>query len=430
MSQSNHDACDIHALFEALLEGTLTPSQAQELDALLVGDPQVRRRYVEHVHLHASLAYSVHDNAGRQRDATETLAPPAPAIAPVASPQGEAPSDVAAPPGVVTPPGFPGGGLFHSLPLMLFTLAVFGVGTALGVYFRDNLQADSASPLMAANSQRPDEAEKKTKTNRAEKVIVERAAAAADEIVLSQSAPFATLVKVAGCKWGACTLPTQTGSRLSSGLLRLDSGKAQITFDNGARLYLQGPSVFYLYGPSRTHLRSGKLVANVPEQAIGFTIETQRAEIVDLGTEFGVNVAQSGDTEVQVLDGEVEVVPPPSQSTRNTGCSRGRQDQPMSQGSSVSVFRSARRGGSARRAAIGSTSISHPISTGYCALCRTARPSLPGDACSATTLTTTFSTRTNGASGPMAFRWAHRRSARSTAVSCSSTAGGWSRSIS
>jgi hypothetical protein len=46
-------------------------------------------------------------------------------------------------------------------------------------------------------------------------------------------------------------------------------------------------------------------VAKVPQQAIGFSLDTPTARIVDLGTEFGVIVGLST-TEVHVLQGEVE----------------------------------------------------------------------------------------------------------------------------
>jgi hypothetical protein len=47
--------------------------------------------------------------------------------------------------------------------------------------------------------------------------------------------------------------------------------------------------------------------AHVPEQARGFTVETPSHEVVDLGTEFTVEVHRSGIAEFDVLDGEVEI---------------------------------------------------------------------------------------------------------------------------
>ena len=54
-------------------------------------------------------------------------------------------------------------------------------------------------------------------------------------------------------------------------------------------------------------LYDGLLVARcVTPDSHGFTIATPTAQIVDLGTEFAVEVAQSGNVEVHVLEGKVE----------------------------------------------------------------------------------------------------------------------------
>ena len=54
----------------------------------------------------------------------------------------------------------------------------------------------------------------------------------------------------------------------------------------------------------------GELVARVPESAVGFTVRTDSVNVVDLGTAFGMNAEASGDVEVQVFQGEVELVSP------------------------------------------------------------------------------------------------------------------------
>jgi hypothetical protein len=53
-------------------------------------------------------------------------------------------------------------------------------------------------------------------------------------------------------------------------------------------------------------MRDGHLSAQVPPAAIGFTVETPTAKIVDLGTEFGVS-ANATASEVHVFKGEVLV---------------------------------------------------------------------------------------------------------------------------
>lgn len=101
------------------------------------------------------------------------------------------------------------------------------------------------------------------------------------------------------------------GAEVGSGLaaarkLDLASGLVEITFDNGARIVLEGPSKFEMSGPKGGVLGSGSLTARVPLELKGFTVETAGLTVVDLGTEFGVRALESGDAEVHVFDGAVE----------------------------------------------------------------------------------------------------------------------------
>jgi hypothetical protein len=48
---------------------------------------------------------------------------------------------------------------------------------------------------------------------------------------------------------------------------------------------------------------------HVPPHARGFKLMTPDADVVDLGTEFGLKVSEAGASEVHVFDGEVEVYP-------------------------------------------------------------------------------------------------------------------------
>ena len=62
--------------------------------------------------------------------------------------------------------------------------------------------------------------------------------------------------------------------------------------------------------------------ARVPEPAQGFRIKTASGDVVDLGTEFSVNVDQDG-ADVHVIDGEVELHPQGSDLLRlDAGASR------------------------------------------------------------------------------------------------------------
>ena len=55
----------------------------------------------------------------------------------------------------------------------------------------------------------------------------------------------------------------------------------------------------------RTALLSGQVVVRVPENAIGFELDSPAARVVDLGTEFAINVGPNLETDLQVFEGAV-----------------------------------------------------------------------------------------------------------------------------
>ncbi len=99
------------------------------------------------------------------------------------------------------------------------------------------------------------------------------------------------------------------GSILSPGRLQLKAGLAQIEFYNGARLILEGPVDIELQSVNEVICHHGRLRAQVPPAARGFTVLSPQFELVDLGTEFGVEVGDTGEAKVHVFDGEVELYP-------------------------------------------------------------------------------------------------------------------------
>lgn len=100
------------------------------------------------------------------------------------------------------------------------------------------------------------------------------------------------------------------GDVLRRGELRLGSGAVMVEFYSGARVVLEGPAVFEVVSESAGFLRSGRLTAQVPPQAKGFTVEVEGMKVVDLGTAFGMSVGEGSEPEVHVFDGEVEVFVP------------------------------------------------------------------------------------------------------------------------
>ena len=97
----------------------------------------------------------------------------------------------------------------------------------------------------------------------------------------------------------------KAGQRLEPGRVTLSVGAMELTFTNGVRLVLEAPGELDLLTPMHVVLRSGQAVVQVPGEAKGFLLETSGAQVVDLGTEFGVKCGPGGVTDVQVFDGEV-----------------------------------------------------------------------------------------------------------------------------
>jgi ferric-dicitrate binding protein FerR (iron transport regulator) len=99
----------------------------------------------------------------------------------------------------------------------------------------------------------------------------------------------------------------RAGMRLKPGVLTVGKGLLQLEFVRGAVVVLQGPAEIHLLSADTATLIGGRAWARVPEAARGFVLNAPDAAIVDLGTEFAVAVDDQGDSEVHVLEGEVEV---------------------------------------------------------------------------------------------------------------------------
>jgi hypothetical protein len=109
------------------------------------------------------------------------------------------------------------------------------------------------------------------------------------------------------CQWANGDPSARLGKFLRKGQrLELAQGFAEITFDSGAQVVLEGPASFDLNSAWNATLRRGTLTANVPTEAIGFRISNPAVEVVDLGTEFTMVADASGGAEVFVLKGKVE----------------------------------------------------------------------------------------------------------------------------
>ncbi len=131
--------------------------------------------------------------------------------------------------------------------------------------------------------------------------------------VRPEAAPVAGefVARLTGAKDARWTTPAlRPGERLEKNQrIELAAGLAEITFDSGARVTLEGPASIAIASAWDSTLHRGTLKASVPPEAIGFRISNAAVEVVDLGTEFTMIADGRGAAEVLVLKGEVEAAP-------------------------------------------------------------------------------------------------------------------------
>ncbi len=109
------------------------------------------------------------------------------------------------------------------------------------------------------------------------------------------------------CEWSGPAMPA--GSVLKAGQrLELTKGVAEITFDSGAQVTLDGPASLTVSSAWDASLERGTLNATVPMEAAGFRVTNPSVEVVDQGAEFSM-IADASSTEVLVLNGAVEAAP-------------------------------------------------------------------------------------------------------------------------
>ena len=113
------------------------------------------------------------------------------------------------------------------------------------------------------------------------------------------------------CQWTDGGASIEAAGRFRAGQrVELAKGFAEITFDSGAQVVLEGPASLDVNSAWSATLNRGSLRASLPPEAMGFSISNPTVEVVDLGTEFTMFADASGaTTSVLVLKGEVEAAP-------------------------------------------------------------------------------------------------------------------------
>lgn len=119
-----------------------------------------------------------------------------------------------------------------------------------------------------------------------------------------------TLTSSMNAKWVGPENSMQSGTRLcvDRSPLLLREGLAELLFDTNARVVIEAPAEFKILADDRIDLSYGKIYAVVPGEAIGFKVNSPSAQIIDLGTEFGIEADCDGNTYLHMIKGKTALI--------------------------------------------------------------------------------------------------------------------------
>jgi hypothetical protein len=319
MSASEHVHDEIRRLLWAMRDGELLPDDARKLCAMLRDDPQARELYVWYMFLSGSLewdqsakvkrdsgfrvqgsrtdvgsAVQLPNHLGEISNLQSPIPSPAPLVPPIIldlSPTSHDSSFTS----LVSPGGF----------LFSYTMsaAILGIGLLIGWAWRVSYY----QPQIAGRASQP-----------------------APRTLEPETPPVGRVTGTADCRWADLQTAAADGDSVCLGRRYvLAAGLMEITYGNGARVILEGPATFQVESAGGGYLSVGKLTARVESRESRvesqgrrgdrsplstldsqlFSVRTPTALVVDLGTEFGVEVDQSGTTRSYVFRGRVQLRP-------------------------------------------------------------------------------------------------------------------------
>ncbi|MBN2064501.1 MAG: FecR domain-containing protein [Sedimentisphaerales bacterium] len=141
----------------------------------------------------------------------------------------------------------------------------------------------------------------------------------------------ATLTDQINTAWNNTGISINKGERLvTKQHYAFSSGIIKMEFDQGVSVLMEGPAEFQILSEEKINLKSGKLYARVSDNAVGFSVYTDNAGIIDLGTEFGVWADHEGNTSVHVSKGKTVLIADRNDQATTTEISKGQAKKVMS----------------------------------------------------------------------------------------------------
>lgn len=105
-------------------------------------------------------------------------------------------------------------------------------------------------------------------------------------------------------------------------------GLVELDLAGRGSMLVEGPADLRFTSADSAELHRGRIVMRATKKGIGYSLNTPRGRVVDLGTEFGVLVQDNDEVEAHVIDGEIEVL------SGQSGRVKLKRDEALSMGSS------------------------------------------------------------------------------------------------
>jgi ferric-dicitrate binding protein FerR (iron transport regulator) len=118
------------------------------------------------------------------------------------------------------------------------------------------------------------------------------------------------ILQLTDARFAEPTHPLQIHDHARFGWVELWSGEAQLRLPSDVKLLVSGPAELRLIDPKHALLLRGKVTVDCGPHGQGFTLDTSVTRVVDVGTEFGVEVRADGATDVMVIKGRVQIYHP------------------------------------------------------------------------------------------------------------------------
>lgn len=311
MSESSSTFKELDELLSRLADDRLDADDFRRLRELLAGDEQAYLRYIEVMHLSSSISQWAHEYEGSlEAFVTECITGRETALmASSATLASEHPHPLAGrgdphPNSANQSAHTPVSMLQWSGPLLV-AAALVCLAFLVGRLATAPIEPPD-SPLASLESQ----AARDTQSG-------ERALAGRDRGRVNHATVGRVVRISAHTIWREGAAPTDFLLRLMEGeRLDLLSGLAEIELTSGVRLILHERTSFTFSAADRGILHRGSVTGLADDG--NYTIITATAEVVDLGTEFGVSVDDDSNTEVVVFEGEVQVAGRGQSAPRNS----------------------------------------------------------------------------------------------------------------